>query len=205
MARLITIMTCGFVAAAAFGSGVYVSRSIGTGGVAESNAQTETSASPSRNSGNLAPDNATTAITSVTKQAREWGIKSCEPQIRQVSQFLTANTIYSARSSKGNSAADQQMFSAAIVSKDRNTGLSSWSGISVAPVIAGGCNTSYRTVTFHIDDCEITRKKYYPSFTVKEDFGKLAELFTMENKNTSIYQIPTVGDACLTIKNQTFY
>ncbi|MCL6705422.1 hypothetical protein M8R20_00270 [Pseudomonas sp. R2.Fl] len=150
--------------------------------------------------GNVAapPENA------IVKQAREWGVTTCSRQVTDVSNFLTAGAVYSSNTVGGREKPDRQMFSAVIAARVPATGIVSWSSMTVAPVDEG-CNLAYQTVMYFQRNCPAVRSEHFSNFANRIEFGDLAELYSNESREASLYLMPTAGEGCIAIKSQILY
>lgn len=140
----------------------------------------------------------------IARQAREWGISRCSREIALVSDFLTRNSVFSARSMRGPRDADGEVFSATIVARARDDGMRTLSTMSVAPVSAGGCNVVYETTAHFPADCDSIRQARFANFAEPMELGGLAQAYATAEGDGELYMLPT-GTGCLVKKTQSLY
>lgn len=160
-------------------------------------AQDEVEASAWENAAQRATHN------SVSKQAAEWGVRTCLGQIGQVSDFLTAGQSYSALSRKGPANAEESMFSATIAGSDKN-GLASISSFVSGPVAGGKCNSAYQTVAAFPNSCEQVHKDRFESFGGKVEMGSTAESWT-NGKGAYLHMLPLGDRGCVIVKTEMVF
>lgn len=136
----------------------------------------------------------------ISRQAREWGVKTCLGQVSTLSDFLTANQTYSALSRRGGPEADASAFSATIAARDRS-GLDSISTFVSAPVSPGECQSTYQTVAGFPASCDEVRRKQFQAFTEELEFGDRVEA-RHNGRGSYVYFLPVTEAACVIVKTQ---
>lgn len=138
----------------------------------------------------------------VSKQANEWGVRTCLGQIVTVSDFLTANRAYTALSQKGPANPDAQAFTAAIAAQGPE-GMDSVSTFVAAPT-EDHCTAAYQTMAAFATDCETARKEHFPSFGVRIDLGDRVGAYG-NGKDSYVFLLPVADAGCAALKTQTLY
>jgi hypothetical protein len=141
----------------------------------------------------------------VSKQAYDWGLRTCLEPIDQISGFLTKGKKFSSLSLRGNQSTDGQLFMSTIASGDSASGSDSLSWMQVAPVVGGGCNSSYQTVTFFENACEDVRKRHFDKFTNQISFDERISAYGAGSGNVFAYFIPIASDKCVAMKMQVIF
>lgn len=139
----------------------------------------------------------------ISKQAAEWGVKTCLGQIEQVSEFLTTGQAYFVLSRKGPASADASAFSAAIAGTDKN-GLASISNFVSAPVEDGKCNSAYQTVVAFPDSCDQVHKSRFTSFSGAVEMGKAADSWT-NGRGAYLHMLSLGERGCVVVKTEMVF
>lgn len=139
---------------------------------------------------------------SVSRQAADWGVQSCLPQIARISDFLTTGVRYAALSLRGRNDADSQIFSAAIAAGGRTIPVSI-STLSATPT-ADGCNSSYQTVASFALSCQETHAGYFANFSERMEFGDEVAVYR-SNTNSFVYLLPVADVGCTAVKTEVLY
>jgi len=137
---------------------------------------------------------------SVSRQAGEWGIRTCLDHVATLSDFLTVNRSYTALSQRGQSEPDGEAFSSTIAARDA-TGIDSLSTFISAPVGSGKCNSAYQTVAAFPGNCRAVREEHFPSFNEVIAFGDKVEAWKNQHDGY-VFLLPVDGLACTAIKTQ---
>lgn len=140
----------------------------------------------------------------IARQASEWGISRCAQEIALVSEFLTRNTVFSARSMRGPREPDAEMFSSTIAARSQEDGAENLSTMSVVPVSGGRCNVVYETTAHFPNDCEAVHSARFANFVEPIEFGGLARAFATPGGDGQLYMLRT-GEGCLVKKTQVLY
>lgn len=96
------------------------------------------------------------------------------------------------------------MFSAAIATTFPHSGVTTWTGMSVAPIAGGGCNIAYQTAMYVDDGCSEARTAHFPTFSNRSEFGEAVEAYTDESGAATLYLLPA-GEGCMAIKHEVLY
>jgi hypothetical protein len=140
---------------------------------------------------------------SISKQADDWGVRTCLDQIGQVSDFLTTGQAYTALSRRGPTSSDGNAFSATIAGTDAD-GLASISSFVSAPVATEKCNSLYQTVAAFPGNCEQVRAARFQSFTNRVDMGAASQAWS--NGNGAYLHMLSQGDrGCVIVKTEMIF
>jgi hypothetical protein len=146
-----------------------------------------------------------TPSNKVSRQAYDWGVRTCIDPISRVSDFLTNGRTYSAMSLRGNKSADAQLFSAVVAAPDQASKSESLSLLAVAPVSGGGCNSIYQTVTSFDVDCQTAHGSYFTGFSKAISFNGKIKAFSTDSGESFAYFLPISSKACVVMKMQALF
>lgn len=146
-----------------------------------------------------------TPSNKVSRQAYDWGIRTCIDPISRVSDFLTKGRDYAALSLRGNQDSDKQMFSAVVAAKDGASKSESLSMMAVAPVSDSGCNSVYQTVTYFDADCQSVQSKFFVDFSKSIPFSQRVKAFSTKDGGSLAYFLPVSPGSCVAIKMQVLF
>lgn len=146
-----------------------------------------------------------TPSNKVSRQAYDWGIRTCIDPISRVSDFLTKGRDYAALSLRGNHDSDKQMFSAVVAAKDGASKSESLSTMTVAPVSDSGCNSVYQTVTYFDADCQSVQAKFFVDFSKSIPFSQRVKAFSTTDGGSLAYFLPVSPGSCIAVKMQALF
>ncbi|NGN41791.1 hypothetical protein G6N74_11990 [Mesorhizobium sp. CGMCC 1.15528] len=139
----------------------------------------------------------------ISRQASEWGVRTCLPQIALVSDFLTVNRSYAALSQRVDGAVDAEAFTSTIAARDPQ-GIETVSTFVSTPVGESGCNSSYQAVASFAVSCEVAHREYFPSFNEPLSFSDRVRAYT-NGQESHLFLLPIGDIGCTAVKTQTLY
>ncbi len=139
----------------------------------------------------------------VSRQASEWGVKTCLSQIALVSDFLTVNRSYAALSQRLEGAVDAEAFTSTIAARDPQ-GIETVSTFVSTPVGGSRCNSSYQAVASFAVSCEVAHREYFPSFDEPISFNDPISAYT-NGQESHLFLLPIGDIGCTAVKTQTLY
>lgn len=139
----------------------------------------------------------------ISRQASEWGVKTCLLQISLVSDFLTDNRSYTALSQRVDAAVNANAFTSTVAARD-SEGIETISTFVSTPAGKHRCNSSYQSVASFAVSCEVAHQKYFPSFNKPVSFGDRIHAYANSQEN-HLFLLPIGDIGCTAVKTQTLY
>ncbi len=130
------------------------------------------------------------------------GAKTCLPEIRRVSNFLTESNDHSVLVTSSKEAPDSGILMAKIVRNFSDGDIVSV--LNTAPSSQGKCTSSYTVITPFDKSCTVVRETIVKELTFKETLGNLPRLINKDG-TTDTLLLPVSSNACVAIRTQAVY
>ena len=161
-----------------------------------------TNASPVRTGSTDAAASTPNPVNSIARQADAWNVKTCLPQIKRISDFLTSGHSYTALSQRIQRSAGEGAFAATIAARDQS-GLDSISTLVSVPVNGDACHSAYQTVAAFPEGCERVQSAHFSTFAERLAFGDHVQAWH-NGQGSYVYFLPLADAGCIIVKTQMF-
>ena len=138
------------------------------------------------------------------KSAVNYGITTCLPQIKQLTEFVLKNEAHGSHDISHSVSPDQRMFSSFIVKSysDMNTHIS----FVVSPDQSGRCSGEYNETSIWPQACTVLREEMFYDFKYYGSVTSTSFALESQDGNLNVYLTPqSGGNSCLVTRREVLY